>query len=136
MDNKHVLEWFRFGDMDLSAASHLLSLHPVPLEIICFHCQQAVEKYLKGYLIYAGPEQPPKIHDLRQLRQLCLEYDEQFDSIADACEALTIYGVQPRYPDEIYLEDHHMKKALDYARQIQAFAPLQEVRKELEVEAP
>ena len=79
-------------------------------------------------------EQPPKIHDLRQLRQLCLEFDEQFDVIADACEALTLYGVQPRYPDEMYLEDHHMRKALNYARQIQAFAPLHELRQKLEKE--
>ncbi|MCL2696406.1 MAG: HEPN domain-containing protein [Clostridiales bacterium] len=135
MDSRQTLEWFRFGDMDLNAANHLLSLHPAPLEIICFHCQQAAEKYLKAYLICTGPEQPPKIHDLRKLHQLCFNSDEQFDLIADACEALTIYGVQPRYPEEIYLEDHHMRKALDYAGQIQAFAPLQELRSKLEEEA-
>jgi HEPN domain-containing protein len=134
MDNEHVLEWFRFGDMDLDAAEPLQSHRPQHLEIICFHCQQSAEKYLKGYLIFSGLEQPPRIHDLRKLRQLCLEYDEQFDLIADACEALTIYGVQPRYPDEIYIDEPIMKKALAYAQQIKAFAPLQDLRIKLEEE--
>ena len=128
MVNRLVLEWIRFADMDLRTAELKMTHHPQDLEIICYHCQQAAEKYLKGYLIACGIEHPPKIHDLRKLRRLCLEYDEQFKLIADACETLTIYGVQPRYPEEVFLEDHHANKALAYAQQIKGFAPLVALR--------
>jgi len=37
-----IKEWLRFVEMDRSAAYHLFTtMHPKPLEIICFHCQQA-----------------------------------------------------------------------------------------------
>ena len=120
MDKRLVAEWLRFADMDLDTAQVLLHHRPQHLEIICYHCQQAAEKHLKAYLVARGVEQPPKIHDLRKLRQLCLAFDEQFDSIADACEALTIYGVQPRYPDELFLELRHAKNAIHYAKQVKA----------------
>ena len=45
---------------------------------------------------------------------------------------MTHYGVQPRYPDEIYIDEGLMRRALDFANQIKAFAPLQELRKNLE----
>jgi HEPN domain-containing protein len=71
MDNREcALEWFRFADMDLGSAEFLLGKHPVPVEIICFHCQQSAEKYLKGILVLHGI-QPPKIHDLQELCNLC-----------------------------------------------------------------
>ena len=42
------------------------------------------------------------------------------------------YGVQSRYPNEMHIEEHHMKKALECANQIKDFAPLQAIRLELE----
>jgi len=36
--------------MDLGTAEYLQNMSPLPLEIICYHCQQSAEKYLKGYL--------------------------------------------------------------------------------------
>ena len=44
MELEYVAEWFKYADMDFAAAEHMLTLHPQPLEIICFHCQQAAEK--------------------------------------------------------------------------------------------
>jgi len=133
MDNKRIYEWFRFGDNDLIAANHLaLTLYPQPLEIICYHCQQTVEKYLKGYLIFHGVEEPPKTHNLMALCGMCSESNSLFDSIVAKCNALNAYGVQPRYPDEIYIDEGIMTKALEYANQIKDFSPLQAVRRELE----
>ncbi|MCL2513239.1 MAG: HEPN domain-containing protein [Oscillospiraceae bacterium] len=132
MDEKLILEWFRFADTDLTAANHLLSLYPQPLEIICYHCQQSAEKYLKGYLGYCGVDEPPKTHDLSRLCALCAEYDIKFDEIRNICAFLTEYGIQPRYPDEIEIDENDMKKALAYAEQVKAFEPLQAVRRKLE----
>ena len=130
MVNKDVWFWFDYGDADLETAEHLLTMHHLRFEIICFHCQQAAEKYLKGYLLYNGIF-PPKIHDLDKLCEMCVEYNTEFESIYTECEGLSDYGVQPRYPNEMYIEEHHMNTALDHARKIKMFAPLQAIRHEL-----
>lgn len=100
MDNLvHAQEWLRLAQMDLNSAEHLLTMHPIPIEIICYHCQQSAEKYLKGYLVFYGMI-PPKIHDLDELCKLCTKSNNKFEDIADFCSDLTAYGVQPRYPNE------------------------------------
>jgi len=55
--------------------------------------------------------------------------------MAEACLVLTDYGVQPRYPHEMYIEAGHALKALEYARQVRAFAPLAALRRRLEDDA-
>ena len=32
-------EWLEFACMDLSAAEYLLTMYPLPIEIICYHCE-------------------------------------------------------------------------------------------------
>lgn len=103
--------------MDLKSAEYLLSMHPVPVEVICYHCQQAAEKYLKGYLVLNGMN-PPKIHDLDELCKHCLELSNIFNNIADQCSDLTAYGVQPRYPMEPMLEEQDMQQALNSAKTV------------------
>jgi HEPN domain-containing protein len=56
-------EWLFRAKDDLECAEYLLGKHPLPVEIICFHCQQSTEKILKGLLILQEI-QPPKTHDL------------------------------------------------------------------------
>lgn len=118
--------------MDLDTSELLLTMRPQHYEIICYHCQQSAEKYFKGYLIFNGIVAPPKIHDLVDLNKRCFEFEPLFTEILDECEILTQYGVQPRYPDEIYMDENLMKKALDCARKIKEFAPLNEIRRKLE----
>jgi HEPN domain-containing protein len=129
MDHKYVAEWFSFADMDLASSEYLQEMHPRPLEIICYHCQQSMEKNLKGYLIYKGVE-PPKTHDLVDLNDMCSDIDKRFSSIDKLCGILTRYGVQPRYPQEIEITENDMLNALEYARHVRDFEPLAEVRRE------
>ena len=90
-----VSEWTGMAEMDLTAAEYLLGMRPVPVEIICYHCEQAAEKLLKGALVSFNIE-PPKTHDLIRLCKLCCEADSRFEQLADACVELTPYGVQVR----------------------------------------
>ena len=131
MELEYVTEWLNYAKMDYIAAEHLLTLHPLPLEIICYHCQQAAEKYLKGYLVFRGVIEPPKTHDLVLLKIDCMETDARFDSISRACEVLTRYGIQPRYPNEMEITENEMQKALEYARQIRDSEPLVELYGEI-----
>ncbi|MBU4373878.1 MAG: HEPN domain-containing protein [Euryarchaeota archaeon] len=40
------------ADNDLKAVKYLLAVEDAPLDVLAFHCQQAVEKYLKAYLTW------------------------------------------------------------------------------------
>ena len=113
-------EWPRLADMDLDSAEYPLNMQPIPVEIVCYHCQQSAEKYLKGYLVLCG-KNPPRTHDLDELCKLCLEVCSSFGEIADQCSDLTAYGIQPRYPMGFVLEERDMLQALDSARAIRGF---------------
>ena len=131
MEREIIAEWFRFADMDLESAEYLQGKRPQPLEIICYLCQQSAEKNLKGYLIYNGIAEPPKIHNLLVLNNMCIEYEKRFNEIERACDTLNRYGVQPRYPNELGVTVNDTLKALEYARQVRDFELLAAVRKEL-----
>ena len=51
MNNREIAnEWFQFAKRDLESAKFLTSMHPMPIEIICYHCQQSAEKIEKSIL--------------------------------------------------------------------------------------
>ncbi|MBC8185235.1 hypothetical protein H8E88_29430 [candidate division KSB1 bacterium] len=46
MDNQTISkEWFDIAAVGLSSVKYLQNMHPIPIEIICYHCQQSSEKY-------------------------------------------------------------------------------------------
>lgn len=121
MNNKDIAnEWFAFADNDLKTAKFLLNMHPLPLEIICYHCQQSAEKYLKGYIAFKGGKLI-KTHDLTLLNRMCIEYDIDFQEVEDDAIELVDYGVQVRYPFHLELEEYDMRKAIESADRIKIF---------------
>jgi len=113
-----VEEWLTLAIDDLAAAEHLFAtMKRRPLEIVCFHCQQAGEKALKAVLQAKGRE-IPRVHDLLELRRQIS--DSLFDSadIDRACSHLTIFGVSFRYPGKLDLEETDAETALSEARRI------------------
>jgi len=64
---------------------------------------------------------PPKIHDLNELRKLCSDLSDTFEKIADQCSDLNAFGIQPRYPMEPILEERDMRQALSGAKAIRDF---------------
>ncbi|MDZ7724629.1 MAG: HEPN domain-containing protein [candidate division KSB1 bacterium] len=121
MDNSQLAqEWFDIAKIDLSSANHLLTMHPRPIEIICYHCQQSAEKYLKGFLVLNNHE-VLKTHDLVILNKLCSEYYVEFKIIEDECLRLTDYSVNVRYPYPFDLNDEDMNLALKDAKQVKDF---------------
>ncbi len=81
MQNKDIAgEWFKIAETDLSSGEFLQSMTPVPFEIICYHRQQSVEKYLKGFLALKG-EEMKKTHNLTKLNKICQKYDDDFKTI-------------------------------------------------------
>jgi len=121
MDNKIIAqEWFRYAQQDLSSAKYLQNMKLVPIEIICDHCQQSIEKYLKGFIaLHGGTIQ--KTHDLIALNKACSVIDITFTSILDDCLNLTDYGVQARYPFSLELQEADVHLAIQSAERIEAF---------------
>jgi HEPN domain-containing protein len=74
MNIDDVKEWIEIADNDFDSAILLNEAVRKHHEIICYHCSQAVEKYLKGYLVSMNIV-PKKTHDLRFLNSLCIELD-------------------------------------------------------------
>jgi len=132
VDYNYLDQWYFKADGDYRTAEILLEHYPIQADIICFHCQQAVEKWLKAYLVYNGVDEPPKIHDLTKLLTLCAEFDSSFELIHSQCDALTEYGVIPRYPDEFEVTDRQAQRAFEYAQEIRNFPPLAKLRAEIE----
>ena len=98
MDNKDIAkEWFKIAESDLSSAEFLQNMQSMPTEIICYHCQQSAEKYLKGFLAL-NSEEIKRTHDLVILNKECRKYDEDLEMIEEDCLMLTDYGVNIRYP--------------------------------------
>ena len=81
------------------------------MEIICYHCQQCAEKYLKALTEYLGKE-IEKTHDLGNLATTISESIEVPQNVLVSCAKLTQYGVKIRYPQEFEMSDSHVRAAL------------------------
>jgi HEPN domain-containing protein len=116
-----VAEWLKFSDRDLATAKHLYeNMRPIPLEIVCYHCQQSAEKALKAFLIYSKIK-PVRTHNLVDLRDTCAENDTSFDEVIEKCEKLNDSSSQPRYPYEIEITNSDAILALQDSEKINEF---------------
>lgn len=97
VDPAIVKEWFSKADEDFQFAEVNLKEGRNFFPQICFHFQQAAEKYLKSFII-ARELKFSKIHDLEQLLEECLKNEEQLEKIKDECAFLDGFYVDTRYP--------------------------------------
>jgi HEPN domain-containing protein len=64
-----------------------------------FHCQQAAEKAIKGFLTFH--DRPfRKTHDLDELAALCLQIDPSLESALEPVREFTVFAWIFRYPGE------------------------------------
>lgn len=119
MQNEELVkEWIQLAEMDYQTSIHLdKEMHPKPMEIICFHCQQAVEKMLKGVLMGYGVK-IQRTHDLGLLAEQLQKFVHVSEEQIEMCDDLTPYGVKIRYPQELYIEEHHVAKALENTKKL------------------
>ena len=91
--------WFTIGNNELGFARAGLEDLDAFYPQICFLCHQAVEKYLKGFLVYNGVNFP-KIHDLTELAKLCAKINKGFSQFLGKADILSQYYIVSRYPVE------------------------------------
>jgi HEPN domain-containing protein len=101
--SEKVSLWIVKAENDIKVIQNLLGSSEVITDAVCFHSQQAAEKYLKAYLVSNGID-PEKTHKIERLIETCLKIDPAFIELKDAV-LLTEYAVEFRYPDDFYIPD-------------------------------
>ncbi|MCL4844882.1 MAG: HEPN domain-containing protein [Bryobacteraceae bacterium] len=92
-------QWVRKAEHDLEAARRIMAVEEgCPFDAACFHCQQAVEKYLKALLTLEGIP-APRTHDLEQLILLIPE-SGWLEVPVSTLAAMNPYAVEVRYADD------------------------------------
>ena len=94
-DSLYPQDWFRLAAKDFKRAEHLLNVDDP--EGAGYHLQQAVEKYLKGFLLSKGWKLK-RIHDLEVLLNDALKYEKALEKYRSLCQKITGYYMIDRYP--------------------------------------
>ncbi len=90
--------WFVKASRSLRVAKLIVSSQTDLIDEAPFHCQQSVEKAMKGFLAF-HKVRFAKIHDLEKLIALIATVDPKLAQILLPAESLTRYAVSYRYPD-------------------------------------
>ncbi len=119
-----VKRWMDYAKNDLKVAVHLYeTFHPKPLEIICYHCQQAAEKAIKAvYISLRLPGGIPRKHDLSFLLEQMKNQAPVSESMLDHADDLNTYSVIVRYPNEIQIDERKALLSIQYAEEILKWA--------------
>jgi HEPN domain-containing protein len=94
-----IAEWIKKAENDLAIVKVAIEHQPDISDIICFHCQQASEKYLKAYLVHLDIIFK-KTHSLDYLIDLISDVDTDSADLYPMAEILEDYGVEVRYPGD------------------------------------
>jgi len=98
-----VQSWLIKARSDLRSARALVALSEPATDTAIFHCQQAAEKALKGYLAFR--DQPlERTHDLERLLELATALERSFAPLETQADLLNPYATAFRYPDTLGLQ--------------------------------
>jgi HEPN domain-containing protein len=110
------------ADDDFDSANILNESVKKHNEIICYLCAQAVEKFLKDYLIY-NDFVPERTHNLIYLNSICIEKDKYFENIKMECGFLNRLVNDIRYPHKMETTLEDVNIAIKYVEKIKNVEP-------------
>lgn len=89
-------------------------------DIVAFHCQQAIEKSLKGYLL-KQTRQIVEGHSLIYLCKESIKYNIEFKKWLKDCAFVNQYYIETRYPADVPLvvSDDEVNECISIAEGIQ-----------------
>jgi HEPN domain-containing protein len=115
-----VREWVKKAEADLATGRRELRVRRAPnFDAVCFHAQQAAEKYIKAELQHVGATYP-KTHDLVALLDR-LGASHPLQLWRSQLRVLSAYAVAYRYPGAAASREN-AKGALQVARQVRKTA--------------
>jgi HEPN domain-containing protein len=116
-----VRSWLIKSHRDLLSAHELASAETPLLDTAAYHCQQAAEKAIKGYLLYHDIRFE-KSHDIVLLISQAVDIDPSFSSFFEAARLLTPLAVEFRYPgDYVEPELEEFQEAYESAQTLYSF---------------
>src|SRR5437667_3278902 len=92
-----VERWLRVAERDRQAVLACMATDPPLRDTAAFHCQQAIEKLLKGFLTLAG-KRGGKTHSLEQLGTLAQASFPNIADLAAAARNWSEWATEYRYP--------------------------------------
>lgn len=109
--DEFVKQWIMKANEDLLVVEKLTNPEIIAPFSVGFHCQQAVEKFLKAFLI-ANKSEPKKTHNIEYLLFECSGFNQEFEKIDP--KELSDFGVEARYPGDIYIPEDD--EVIEYKR--------------------
>jgi HEPN domain-containing protein len=94
-ESLYPTDWMHIAEKDLKRVNRLLDEHDPELAGFCL--QQAVEKFLKAFLLYQG-WRLRKIHDLGALLDDAVIYDGSLEEFRNVCQKISAFYFVDRYP--------------------------------------
>ena len=124
MESKEeYLALFELACADLKLVEKNLKDREIMEQILLFHLQQAVEKFLKSLLSFRHIEFP-KVHDVGKLIESCKENKIALPEYIEEFIKLTPYAVEFRYGfiiEEILDINYYYQKVLELKKFIERF---------------
>lgn len=94
-ESLYPADWLRLAERDWKRVERLLDEHDPELAGFCL--QQAVEKFLKAFLLARG-WQLRRIHDLEALLDDAVTHDASLEDCRAVCQKITPFYFVERYP--------------------------------------
>jgi HEPN domain-containing protein len=96
---RKVVEWLGVADRDQRAARICLTADPPLLDVAAYHCQQAMEKLLKGFLVRSNTDFG-RTHDLTDLGHSVVARFPTTAPLVTPARTWTAWSIDYRYPGE------------------------------------
>lgn len=111
-ESLYPVDWLRIAEKDLGRVEHLLNAKDP--EAAGFFLQQAVEKFLKAFLLSKGWK-VERIHDLEALLNAALIYETSWEPFRTVCQKITGFYMIERYPfiTEVGLTEDDVRNSLE-----------------------
>jgi HEPN domain-containing protein len=121
VSEQRLRDWIEKADHDLGTAIVIHQYIPDYSDTLAFHCQQAVEKYIKCLLEkYSIPFR--RSHDLRYLLDLLDEKIPIDVEFYERVMKLNAFSMEIRYPDiKIEVPEDDRNTAISIAREFREF---------------
>ena len=113
---RETAKWVQKAEQDWEVAHKLAGENLPPRDVVCFHCQQAAEKYLKALLQENGLP-VPRTHELADILDLLTPANATLGRLRRKADSLTQYAVDYRYPG-MMASKRQMEAALRHVDQI------------------
>lgn len=118
VDSIRYNDWLEKAKRDLKSAK-VLKQNDCGNDVVAFHCQQAIEKSLKGYLL----KQTGQVAEGHSLIYLCKEasnYNIEVKKRLKDCAFVNQYYIETRYPADVPLavSDNEANECISIAEEV------------------